>query len=345
MATARKQDDGRWVVQVYVGRDIDGKQRRKRIYGRTKREAELAAAQWEVKKQHVEDSENMMIGQAIEQYIRNREVSRSPATIRGYRSILRNLPETFKRRAVTALDKQTLQMAIDRYAAGHSPKSTRNLSGLLTAAIKEIYPTYDLQAALPQKIKHDIYIPTSEEIRRIMDAVQGTKWEIPIALAAFMGLRRSEIVALQWEDIDFQARTLHVNRAKVFGDNGEWKIKTTKTADSKRTLIMPQVVIDALKRGDCSGGAVCKLAPSTLTSSIRYVLAPLGINRFNFHAFRHYYASVLLALNIPNKYAMQKMGHKTDRMLMQVYQHLMDSKVKETDEAIDAYFDKLKSEQ
>ena len=61
MATARKQDDGRWAVQVYVRRDIDGKQRRKRIYGRTKREAELAAAQWEVKKQHVEDPDNMTV--------------------------------------------------------------------------------------------------------------------------------------------------------------------------------------------------------------------------------------------------------------------------------------------
>lgn len=340
MATARKRDDGRWAVQVYVRRDIDGKQRRKRIYGRTKREAELAAAQWEVKKQHVEDPDNMTVGQAVELYIQNREVSRSPGTIRGYRSILRNMPETFTRLPVAAIDKQILQAAIDRYAIEHSPKSTRNLSGLLTAALKEVYPDYALQAALPQKIKHEIYIPTSEEIQRIMEAVKGTNWETPIALAAFMGLRRSEIAALRWEDIDFQKKTLHVRRAKVLGDDGEWKTKTTKTTESKRTLIMPQPVIDALQRNQ--GASVCNLRPATLTSALHRVLEPLGIRRFNFHAFRHYYASVLLALNIPNKYAMQKMGHKTDRMLMQVYQHLMDDKVKETDEAIGAYFDRFK---
>lgn len=72
MATARKQDDGRWAVQVYVRRDIDGKQRRKRIYGRTKREAELAAAQWAVKKQHNVGKENLTVGKAIDDYIEER---------------------------------------------------------------------------------------------------------------------------------------------------------------------------------------------------------------------------------------------------------------------------------
>ena len=56
------------------------------------------------------------------------------------------------------------------------------------------------------------------------------------------------------------------------------------------------------------------------------------------HDLRHYYASVLLALNIPNKYAQRRMGHATDGMLKKVYQHLMDEKITETDEKIDEYF-------
>ena len=59
---------------------------------------------------------------------------------------------------------------------------------------------------------------------------------------------------------------------------------------------------------------------------------------FRFHDLRHYNASVMLALNIPNKYAAERMGHADDTMLKKVYQHLMEDKNKDIDDSIEKYF-------
>ena len=120
MATARKQDDGRWAVQVYVRRDIDGKQRRKRIYGRTKREAELAAAQWEVKKQHNVGAGNLTVGKAIDDYIEERSNILSPSSIRTYKRIARNIESWFLMLPLESVEAEDIQKLVNR-----DRKSTR----------------------------------------------------------------------------------------------------------------------------------------------------------------------------------------------------------------------------
>ena len=67
-----------------------------------------------------------------------------------------------------------------------------------------------------------------------------------------------------------------------------------------------------------------------------------GIPRFRFHDLRHVNASVMLGLNIPDKYAMERMGHATNNMLKTVYQHTMSEKSKQVADTVDSYFaDKL----
>jgi len=62
---------------------------------------------------------------------------------------------------------------------------------------------------------------------------------------------------------------------------------------------------------------------------------------FRFHDLRHANTSVMLALNIPDKYAMERMGHATNNMLKTVYQHTMDEKRESVSDAIDEYFKKI----
>lgn len=76
-----------------------------------------------------------------------------------------------------------------------------------------------------------------------------------------------------------------------------------------------------------------------ITSKFPSVVIAAGVRPFNFHCLRHYYASVMLFLNIPNKYTQQRMGHATDNMLKNVYQHLMAEKVHEADAMSDAFFE------
>lgn len=341
MATAKKLPSGAWRVNAYVGRDENGKQIRKSFTAPTKREAELMAAQYLTKKHHDDAPENMTLGQAIDKYIESKSNILSPSTISGYRSVWRNLDEAFKALPICALDNKTVQIAINEYSMNHSPKTVRNALGLIEVALSVYQPDLRLRISTPQRVKPDLYIPSTAEVEKLLNHVHGTSYEIPVILAALMGLRRSEIVALRWEDIDFNKRTMRIHRAIVWGADKQWHEKTTKTTSSTRVLSMPQPVIDCLSRSERTGSSVCQLTAATISANFPEKVVSAGIQPFNFHCLRHYYASVLLSLNIPNKYAQQRMGHATDNMLKSVYQHLMEEKKTETDAAIDEYFNVL----
>ena len=70
-----------------------------------------------------------------------------------------------------------------------------------------------------------------------------------------------------------------------------------------------------------------------------------GLPRYRFHDLRHVQASVMLALGVPDKYAMERMGHASTNMLKTVYQHTMKSKSEEVADIVDTFFsEKLHTE-
>ena len=337
MATAKKTKAGNWCIQVYIGKDANGKKLLKRFYGNTKKEAELNATTYLSKKRHDEEPQHKTVEEVISDYINSKENILSPSTTANYKSILKNLPHTFTSLPVVAVDQKTIQLAVNQYTVGRAPKSTQNAYALITPAFKQANIDVNLKVSLPQKIKKEIRIPTEEEVRSILEYVKDTAYEVPIILASYMGLRRSEICALRWSDVDFENNTIHIHAAVVFGEDG-LKEKTTKNVSSDRVLSMSAPVVDALTRAPRKNEFVCTLNPHTITNRFKEKAVAVGVEPFKFHALRHFYASVMLSLNIPNKYAQRRMGHSTDHMLKNVYQHLMQSKIDETDRAIDEYF-------
>ena len=67
-------------------------------------------------------------------------------------------------------------------------------------------------------------------------------------------------------------------------------------------------------------------------------LKEAGVSDINFHALRHYYASVMLMKGIPNKYAKEKMGHASEDMLKKVYQHVFKTEEERHDAVLDTFF-------
>lgn len=83
-----------------------------------------------------------------------------------------------------------------------SSKTVANAHGLLSAVLKEYKPSMALRTTLPSKVKAEIQIPSEAEIKAIMDGCRETKYELPIMLAIWLGLRESEILGLEWKDIN-----------------------------------------------------------------------------------------------------------------------------------------------
>ena len=154
----------------------------------------------------------------------------------------------------------------------------------------------------------------------------------------YAGLRHSETIALTWGDIN--NRTISITKAKVRDADGQYQIKPPKTTAGTRKLEMPDKLYNALPlRGEDSESVITSNI-KTLDNLYIRVSKKVGFN-YNFHSLRHYYASILLLEGVPNKYAMERMGHATDNMLKNVYQHTFRSKQEEIDKTINAAFNKL----
>ena len=340
MAKAKQLPSGKWRTRVYSHTEIvDGKE--KRIYesftANTKKESEYAAAKFALDKNAFTKA-NITVEKAIQVYIDSKDKILSPATIRAYRLNAKNHLNGIKHLPVDRLTSVMVQAEINELAGkGLSPKTIRNIYGMLTAALKEAKPELTIKCLLPQKIKPEISIPTTEELMALIDAAEGDM-KMAIKLSAFMGLRRSELCAITWEDIDLKNKKLKINKAKVMDSKGQYVIKGTKTTNSTRTLDIPQVVLADLQVIENKTGELLSIVPNRMFKRYETIVKKAGIKHCRFHDLRHYYASIMLALGVPDKYAMERMGHSTNNMLKTVYQHTFETKQAEITDRLNGFF-------
>ena len=256
---------------------------------------------------------------AAEEYIESKRNVLSPTTIKGYKSAMKTISEKFQDiniHDITALDIQT---EINRLTKDRSPKTVRNYHGFISAVLGTFCPNLKICTTLPQKIKSEPYIPSDEDIKKILEQSKGTEYEIPIILACY-GLRRSEICALTVEDMD--GDVVKICKAKVLGEEEKWVTKTTKTTSSTREIIIPAEIADKIR----AQGYVYKGHPNMITKYLAKTQDILGIPRFSLHKLRHYFASKMSALGVPEADIMRMGGWETDHVMKSVYRHSMMEK-------------------
>lgn len=277
----------------------------------------------------------MTVGEAIDRYIETKDAVLSPSTIAGYKRIRKNVMQDIMSVRLSELSQECVQRSVNRMVKeGRSPKYVRNAHGLLSAAIREYAPTLVLRTAMPQKERYEAAVPSNEDIGRIIDAVQDDAIELPVMLAIWLGLRMSEILGLCWSDID--GDVLHIRRAKV--DEGT---KTTKTFSSQRDLPIPAYIGNLFSKTENRGEYIVSFSRRALYSRFQVVCKRAGVQHYRFHDLRHINASVMLALGVPDKYAMERMGHATNNMLKTVYQHTMRSQREEIAKTVNGYFEQF----
>lgn len=262
---------------------------------------------------------SMTFRDAAEEYIESKRNVLSPATIRGYKSYMGSLSKKLMRKNVHDVTALDVQSEINHLSKEHSPKTVRNYHGFISAVLGAFYPSLKIYTTLPQKVKNEPYIPSGEDIRRVFECAAGTEFEVPIMLACY-GMRRSEICALQPEDID--GDIVHISKAMVQNENKEWIIKTTKTTASNRDIIIPMELADKIRRQ----GYVYKGHPNSITQFLERTERKLGIPDFSIHKLRHYFASKMSSLGIPDADIMRMGGWETDHVMKSVYRHSMMEK-------------------
>lgn len=328
----KKLPSGNWRIQVQVngkrysltGPDPKSvKQRAKELY---------AGAAYEAKKQ-------LTVGDAYDKYIESKDSVLSPSTIVGYKRLRKNVFQGLMSKNISELTQEDIQKEVNKeYKRDLSPKSIRNAHGLLSAVLKAYRPTLSLNTTLPQKSKYEVKIPTEEEMAAIISAAKGTKYELPILLASWLGLRMSEILGLKFSDIS--KTHIHIQRAIVEGEDGP-SLKGTKTFSGDRWIKCPEYIKELIKKQPHNGDYLFKDSHAVIYKGFVNICKEAGVEPCRFHDLRHFAASEAHLLGIPDKYQMQRMGHKTDNMLKTVYQHTMRDKEDFFADKIDEHMEAL----
>lgn len=346
MADAKKLPSGSWRALLYVGKDENGKRIYESFTAPTKKEANyLASERARELEQGIRNDrspQEMTVGEAIDKYISERDAILAPKTIREYKGYRKNYIQGLMRVKIKDLSESLVQREINKESRRLSPKSIRNIWALFNSSIHSAVPNMYFNINLPQKEKKEFHIPTQDQLLRLFEEVEGKRLEIPVILAATCGLRRGEIAALDFDkDIDYKNNTVTVNKAMSNNDKSEWVIKSPKAYSSYRTVEAPEWVIEKIK--SARENDYHNMNPAHITSAFARVCNKLNI-KIRFHDLRHYYASLMLSLGVPDKYAMARMGHATPNMLKTVYQHIMSDKEKEFSDIINKHFEMMQHE-
>lgn len=347
LPTVKQLPSGTYFAKAYAGKDVNGKDVYQSFSGRSEEEVLRALTAWKLDKRTRDRSaltpkKALTLDTAIRNYIDARSAVLSPTTIDSYHKIRRIYIQSIMQANVYDLTQEDIQRAINADAKQFSPKTVRNASGFLSAVLRSCRPDFRYTVTLPQREKNEIEIPTEEEVRLMIEEANDTILELPIVLGALCGLRLSEVCGLRWSDVDWQNKTIHVGRASVYTSSGIIE-KQTKTTDSTRTIKVSDAVMTHLEKyrdRPSPEGDDHITARRTVVHAAYYRFLDRFDVKYNYHSLRHYLASVMVALDVPKLYITRYFGHNSDRMINQVYAHLMPSKQSAIDVQLNDFFNR-----
>lgn len=337
MATAKILPSGAYRCLVYIGKDATGKRQYKSFTAQDKKTAEFLASQYLMEHQN-EESSNLTFEDALTSYIKSRESVLAPSTIREYKRSQKKDFEAINKKYINDITQHDIQVLINEKASKSSPKTVKNIHGLISAVFRMFRPTMALNTTLPQKKPNNMYIPTDFDIATLINCAQDDEdMLIAILLAAFGPLRRSEICGVERTDID-KNQVLHVQRAVVQDENKQWVDKLTKSVAGDRYIPLPDFVFDKIK---ARKGRIVHLKPNQISDRFIDIQKRSGLPHFRFHDLRHYCASIQHALGVPDAYIMSRGGWNSDTVLKQIYRHALDDKAKTENDKINAHFSNI----
>lgn len=330
---ATKLPSGSWRISIM----IDG--RRISITEPTKKEVEQRAAALKggaaIKEKHTK----LTLYDAITEYMKSKSSVLSPATMRGYKTAQKHRFPDLMKIDVYSITKIDVQRAVNAEAEKVSAKTVANAYGLVRPVLKE-YGIDVFGVRLPQIKKPVKQYLQMEDIGKLVDAVKGDSCEIPILLAVWLGMRRSEIIGLCWDCVDIKNSLIHIRRAVVPNENNEWVLKdTAKNESSQRTVECPTYImekINALPRHQ--NGRLFTMHPDTVRKHIHRACAKAGITDTTVHGLRHTNAAVMKTLGIDDRYAMERGGWSCESTYRKTYSYVFDSKKVEANSAINNFF-------
>jgi len=341
--------DGRWCASITLEN-----RKRKTFYGKTRKEVQekLRVALNEQKQGILSTGPHQTMKQFLEQCL---EEVHKPAirigTYKGYRMYLDNhIIPALGHMQLQKLTPQRVQAFYSHMQQeGLSAKSVSNIHGLLHKALDQavrwgLVPRNVCDAvSLPKQARHEIQPLNEEQARRLLVSARGHSLEGMITLAVTTGMRSGELLALKWRDINLDNRSLHIQRSMGYIPGKGYLEFETKTPKSRRKIVLPPFVCEALKqhrtrqlearliageRWQDRDLVFCNMYggyfdPAHLRQRFDKLLKEAGLPDVRFHDLRHSTATILLSIGVPAKVVQEILGHGQISMTLDTYSHVL----------------------
>lgn len=279
-------------------------------------------------------------------------LNRAVTTVYSYRNIIqRHILPALGDIPLQALTPQHLQryyamLVQEKQLSGNTARKHHDLINLvLKQAVNQdlIFRNPAERVEPPKHRPPTIHFYAEEDLQRLFQAAEGTRLEVLIKLAGYLGLRREEILGLKWDCVCFETRTLEIRSVRTAA--GKFVVtKEPKTESSRRVLHIPDDLADTLHR-EQDRQAYYREQLGNAYHDTGYVFAhedgrPFRPNHVSdlfvafirknqlppltLHGLRHSFASIANAKGIPMYDIGKALGHSTPATTSKIYTHLLD---------------------
>lgn len=358
-----KRADGRYAVQVYLGKDENGRRKCKMVYGKTQREANAAADELRARLRKGMDTDHdrdtFEVWRKRWFALKKQDIGASQRT--SYESIFKHL-EPLNNMPLREIRAYHVQKIITELAASNPktgrPTAKKTLTDIKNTAAQVFRFAVD-NRALEFNPVDAVHVPKNapKTTRRALtdsekELIRTTehRMQTPAMIMLYAGLRRGEVIPLLWSDIDLAAGTISVTKAVDLKDGNDG-LKSTKTAAGTRTVYIPDILIDFLSEQKHDTMLVCPTAHNTmytasswkatwrsylLTLDIASGVHPqkkskydkrhkgIVIDNITPHMLRHTACTMMIEAGMDASTVQRQMGHADVRTTLSVYTHITD---------------------
>lgn len=352
----RKRKDGRWEGRYVAGHDANGKEIRKNVLGKTQAEVKdkLRKAIEEAKYLDVAKADEYTVERWVKTWF---EIYSKPnlreSTQERYLNHIEYhiIPEIghIKLRKLTVRDIQVMYNNVrdhGRVLKGPNDKRDKSLSAsyihslhrmlkmCLERAVKEellIRNPCD-NVVLPKVEREEMKILKPENIKAYLAEAERRGCLPMMFLELCSGLRKGELAALLWEDLDIENKTISINKQATRIKGGGVKVTRPKTATSIRKEPIPQQAVDLLIQEHEKHPDSPYMFPSPVTGDMLYpdslndinekILDAIGVERVRFHDLRHTFATIALQSGVDIRTVSGMLGHADPGFTLRTYTHV-----------------------
>jgi integrase len=357
--TIRRRDDGRWEARI----SLPSGQRS--FYGRTRDDVvrKLRAAQRAVDDGLPVPSERETVASFFGTWLTGAASTLRLSTWTTYEQYVRlHLLPTLGRVRVSQLRPQQLQLLYqDRLASGLSPMTVRHLHAVIHRGLEQAVRwgvagrnVADLVDP-PRQPRRTLEVFTASEVSELLAAAGGDRLEALYVLAVTTGMRRGELLALRWRDVDLDQGALAVT-GSLQRIGGALTIGEPKTTSSRRRVVLARIAVGALRSHRVAqaerqlGALYWEDLDLVFTNEIGRPIEPgnllrrsywplldrAGLRRIRFHDLRHTAATLLLSRGVHAKVASEMLGHSTIGITLDLYSHVSETMQRDAAAAMDA---------